>query len=136
VAAAYNATTRTNRLKAVRDQVDSKTWVDGSGAGSAGSLVLGTSALSGATGVLATVPLPNPGSTVSGDVLTIAGLPLSAAASAAGTIAKAELRNNAGTAILTGLSAGTSGSDVTVNTTTTTVGQTVTVTAAAITHPT
>jgi hypothetical protein len=99
-------------------------------------LVLGTSALSGATGVLATVALQNPGSTVSGDVLTIAGLPLSVAASAAGTIAKAELRNNAGTAILTGLTAGTSGSDVTVNTTTTTVGQTVTVTAAAITHPT
>jgi hypothetical protein len=136
VAAAYNATTRTNRLKAVRDQIDSKTWVDASGAGSAGSLVLGTSALSGATGVLATVALQNPGSTVSGDVLTIAGLPLSVAASAAGTIAKAELRNNAGTAILTGLTAGTSGSDVTVNTTTTTVGQTVTVTAAAITHPT
>ena len=136
MAAAYNATTRTNRLKAVRDQIDSKTWVDGSGAGSAGSLVLGTSALSGATGVLATIPLPNPGSTVSGDVLTLAGLPLSAAASAAGTLAKAEIRNNAGTPILTGLTVGTSASDIIVNTTTTTVGQTVTVTAATITHPT
>jgi len=98
--------------------------------------VIGTSSLSGGTGVLATVTLPNPASTVSGDVLTLAGTPLSATASASGTAAKAEIRNNAGTVIVGNLSVGTSASDITVNTVTVTSGQTVTVTAGTITHNT
>jgi hypothetical protein len=130
----YRSTERTNRMTVVNDAVNSKTFVVGSGAGSVGSLVIGTSALSGATGVLATIVLQNPAFTVSGDVATLAGVPLSVAASASGTAAKAEVRNNAGTAIVTNLSVGTSGSDVTVNTTTVTAGQTVTVTAGTLTH--
>jgi hypothetical protein len=98
--------------------------------------VIGTSSLSGATGVLATITLPNPASSVSGDVLTLLGVPLSATASASGTAAKAELRNNAGGVIVGNLTVGTSGSDVTVNTTTVTSGQTVTVTAGTVTHNT
>jgi hypothetical protein len=130
----YRSTERTNRMNVVNDAVNSKTFVAGSGAGSAGSLVIGTAALSGATGVLATIALQNPAFTVSGDVATLAGVPLSVAASASGTAAKAEIRNNAGTAIVTNLTVGTSGSDVTVNTTTVTSGQTVTVTAGTLTH--
>jgi hypothetical protein len=132
----YRSTERTNRLNVVNDAVNSKTFAAGTGAGSVGSLVIGTAALSGATGVLATIPLQNPAFTISGDVATLAGVPLSAAASASGTAAKAEIRNNAGTAIVSNLSVGTSGSDVTVNTTTVTSGQTVTVTAGTITHNT
>jgi hypothetical protein len=130
----YLAAVRTNRMNVVNDAINSKTFVAGSGAGSAGSLVIGTSALSGATGVLATIALPNPAATTSGDVLTLAGVPLSATASASGTAAKAEIRNNAGTVVAGNLTVGTSGSDVTVNTTTVTSGQTVTVTAGTITH--
>jgi hypothetical protein len=130
----YLSTVRTGRMNVVRDLLDSKTLGAATGAGSAGSLVIGTSALSGATGVLATVTLPNPASSVSGDVLTLLGVPLSASAS--GTAAKAELRNNAGGVIAGNLSVGTSASDVIVNTTTVTSGQTVTVTAGTITHNT
>jgi len=132
----YGSTVRTPRMQVVRDLIDSKTIGAATGAGSAGSLVIGTSSLSGATGVLATVTLPNPASTVSGDVLTLAGTPLSATASASGTAAKAEIRNNAGTVIVGNLSVGTSASDITVNTVTVTSGQTVTVTAGTITHNT
>jgi len=132
----YGSTVRTPRMNVVRDLIDSKTIGAATGAGSAGSLVIGTSSLSGATGVLATIALPNPGSSVSGDVLTLLGVPLSATASASGTAAKAEIRNNAGTVIVGNLTVGTSASDVIVNTTTVTSGQTVTVTAGTVTHNT
>jgi hypothetical protein len=132
----YGSTVRTPRMNVVQNLIDSKTIGAATGAGSAGTLVIGTSALSGATGVLATITLPNPASSVSGDVLTLLGVPLSAAASASGTAAKAEIRNNAGTVIVGNLSVGTSASDVTVNTTTVTSGQTVTVTAGTVTHNT
>jgi len=132
----YGSTVRTPRMNVVRDLIDSKTIGAATGAGSAGSLVIGTSSLSGATGVLATVTLPNPASSVSGDVLTLLGVPLSATASASGTAAKAEIRNNAGTVIVGNLTVGTSASDVIVNTTTVTSGQTVTVTAGTVTHNT
>jgi hypothetical protein len=130
----YIAAVRTNRMNVANDAINSKTYVAGSGTGSAGTLVIGTSALSGATGVLATITLQNPAGTVSGDVLTLAGVPLSVAASAGGTAAKAEIRNNAGTAVVTNLSVGTSGSDINLNTTTVTSGQTVTVTSGTVTH--
>lgn len=132
----YRSNERTNRMNVVNDAINSKTYAAGTGTGSAGSLVIGTSALSGATGVLATITLQNPAGTVSGDVLTLAGVPLSATASASGTAAKAEIRNNAGTVICGNLTVGTSASDVTVNTVTVTSGQTVTVTAGTITHNT
>lgn len=130
----YSTATRTGRMNVVRDLIDSKTLGAATGAGAAGTLVIGTSALSGATGVLATIALPNPATSVSGDVATLLGVPLSVAASASGTAAKGEIRNNAGTVIVGNLTVGTSASDITVNTTTVTSGQTVTVTAGTITH--
>lgn len=131
----YSNTVRDNRLNVVNDAVNSKTFVAGSGAGSAGQLVIGTSALSGATGVLATIPLPNPAFSEASQALTMAGVPLSATASAAGTAALAEIRNNAGTTIISGLSVGTSGTDVIIGSTTITSGETVTCTSCVISHP-
>jgi hypothetical protein len=132
----YSGTLKTNRMQLVADLVASKTIASpiSTGAGSAGSLVIGTSSLSGATGVLATIPLQNPAATVSGSVMTISGVPLTANASAGGTAALAELRNNAGTAIVSGLTVGTATSDVIVTTVTVVSGQPVTVTSGTITH--
>jgi hypothetical protein len=133
----YSTTLKTNRMQLVADLIASKTVVGSSGAGSAGSLVIGTSALSGATGVLATIALQNPPGTVSGAgpvLLTLSGVPLTANASAGGTAALAELRNNAGTAIVSGLTVGTSASDVIVTTVTIVNTQPVTVTSGTITH--
>lgn len=101
--------------------------------GSAGKLVIGTSALSGATGVLASVPLANPAGTVAGAGVLTLTVPQSVAAAAAGTAAKAELRDNAGTVVAT-LSVGTSGADVIINNASITAGQTVQLTVGSLTH--
>jgi hypothetical protein len=92
--------------------------VNGQTAGG-GLLVIGTSALSGATGVLCTVVLSsNPPFTIAGKVATLAGVPLTATPSAAGIAALAELRDSAGNTVASGLTVGTSGTDIIVSTTT------------------
>lgn len=136
MAVTYQSTVKNNRLNVVNDAINSKTYVAGSGAGSQGTLVIGTSALSGATGVLAAITLQNPAATVSGGVLTIAGVPISATATATGTAALAELRNNAGTAIVSGLTVGVAGSgaDIIISSTAISSGQTVQLNSGTITH--
>jgi hypothetical protein len=65
------------------------------------------------------------------------GVPLTATASATGTAAKAELRDNAGNAIVTGLTVTASGGggDVIISSVAITSGQTVQVNSGTITHP-
>ena len=130
----YSNTVKDNRLNVANDAVNSKTYVAGSGAGSAGTLVIGTSALSGSTGVLATITLQNPAFTEGSQVLTLAGVPLSATAFAAGTAALAEIRNNGGTAIVSGLTVGTSGANINLGSVSITSGETVSITSGTVTH--
>lgn len=130
----YAATLKTNRMQLVADLIASKTAAASTGTATAGSLVIGTSALSGSTGVLATVTLSATPGTVAGSVLTLSGVPLSATASATGTAALAEFRNNAGTVIVSGLTVGTSATDIIINATAISSGQTVQVTSGTITH--
>lgn len=134
MALTYSTTLKNNRMQLVADLIAGKTQAASTGTATAGSLVIGTSALSGATGVLATVPLSTTPGTVSSGVLTISGVPLTAAASATGTAAKAEFRDNAGNTIVNGLSVGTSGADITINSTSVSNGQYVQITAGTITH--
>jgi hypothetical protein len=130
----YSGTLKTNRMQLVPDLIAGLVAAASTGTRSAGSLVIGTSSLSGATGVLVTIPLGTTPATVSGSVMTLSGVPLTANASAGGTAALAELRNNAGTAIVSGLTVGTSASDVIVTTVTVVSTQPVTVTSGTITH--
>ena len=130
----YNATLKTNRMQLVADLIASKTAASSTGTALAGSLVIGTSALSGATGVLATITLNATPGTVSGNVFTLSGTPLSATASGTGTAALAEFRNNAGTTVVSGLTVGTSGTDIIINATAISSGQSVQVTSGTITH--
>jgi hypothetical protein len=130
----YSSTLKTNRMQLVADLIASKVAATSTGTATAGSLVIGTSALSGATGVLATITLSATPGTVSGNVFTLSGTPLSATASGTGTAALAEFRNNAGTTIVSGLTVGTSGTDITINATAISSGQTVQVTSGTITH--
>jgi len=137
MAVSYNATLKTNRMQLMSDVVSSKTFTASTGTAQVSSLVIGTSALSGATGVLVTIPLPATPFTISGAVATLAGTPLSATASATGTAALAEIRNQAGTVVVTGLTVGTSATDIILNSVSITSGQTVTVTGSppsTITH--
>lgn len=130
----YATTLKTNRMQDVADLIAGKTIVAATGSGTAGKLVIGTSALSGATGVLATIALPNPAATVSAGVLTLAGTPLSATASATGTAAKAEFRDSADNVIISGLTVSTTGADINLGSTAISSGQTVQVNSGTITH--
>jgi hypothetical protein len=130
----YSTTLKSNRMQLVIDLINGLTQASSTGSASAGSLVIGTSSLSGATGVLATLALDTTPATVSSGVLTLSDTPLSVTASASGTAAKAEFRNNAGTVIVSGLTVGTSGTDIVLGTTTITSGGTVTITSGTITH--
>lgn len=134
MAVTYASSTKTSRLTRTQELLLSKTAAAATGTALDPLLVIGTSALSGATGVLATITLPNAGVTVSGSTLTLLASSQSATASATGTAALAELRTNAGTVIVSGLTVGTSGSDVTISSTAITSGQTVQVTSGTITH--
>jgi hypothetical protein len=122
----YTNTIKDARMQVVIDAIDADT--------DPGVLVIGTSALSGATGVLATIELSATSATTSSGVLTFADLPKEDDASATGTAALAELRDGAGTVIVSGLTVGVAATDIIITTTSISENQPVRVTAATITH--
>lgn len=122
----YTTTAKNARLTAVVNLIDA-----GSGAG---VLVIGTSSLSGSTGVLATITLQKPSFSVSGGVMTLNGTP-SALISAAGAAALAELRDSNSNTVVSGLTVGTSATDIIVGTTTFVQNVNVTVNSGTITEP-
>jgi|SRR5262252_191612 len=85
-------------------------------------------------GLLVSITLSKPSFTVSAAVMTMAGVPKSGTASASGTATQAQIVDGGGTAQVTGLTVGTSGSDINLNSTSITSGQTVTITSGTITH--
>jgi hypothetical protein len=101
--------------------------------GTAGVLEIGTA---GMASVLATINLGNPAGTTSGGVLTFSGFPRSdTSADNTGTAAAARIRTGSGgTDIVTGLTVGLSASDINLDSTSITQGQTVTINSATITH--
>ena len=103
-----------------------------SGAGNA-SIDIGTA---GMATVLVNIPLQKPSFTEASQAITMAGAPKSGTASATGTAAAARIKDGAGTPnnVITGLTVGTSGSDINLNSTSITSGQTVTLSSGVITH--
>jgi hypothetical protein len=101
--------------------------------GSTGVLEIGTT---GMASILATIALNSTAGTAASGVLTFSGFPKSdTSADATGTAAAARIRTaTGGTDIVTGLTVGTSASDINLDSTSITAGQTVTITAATITH--
>lgn len=88
------------------------------GRSSFGLLVIGTSGLSGASGVLVTFTLAKPSFTISGKTATlVAGGGIAATPSANGTAALAELRDSDSNTVFSGLTVGTSAADVIVSST-------------------
>lgn len=108
------------------------TSTDSQASGS-GTLVIGTSALSGTTGVLVTIALQKPSFSYSGSAATLLGVPLSANASATGTAALANLRDSSGNTIISGLTVGTAATDIILNSVAINSGQSVTITSGTIT---
>jgi hypothetical protein len=86
--------------------------------------------------VLVTITLSDPSFTESGGVITMASAPKSGVSAGAGTAAVARIKDGGGTTRCNNLTVGTSGSDINLNSTSITAGQTVTLTAGTITHAT
>jgi hypothetical protein len=104
-------------------------------AGSTAVLEIGTA---GMASVLATIALANPiaGAATGAGLLTLSGFPRSdTSADATGIAAAARIRTaSGGTDIVTGLTVGTTGSDINLDSTNITIGQTVTINSFTITH--
>jgi hypothetical protein len=129
MAVTYTTATKIARMDAVKAQIDAGTG--------AGKLEIGTA---GMATVLATIALNDPCGTSSdtgGGVvkLTFSGMPRSdTSADATGTAAAARIRDSNITDVISGLTVGTSGTDIILDSTSITAGQTVTISAATIQH--
>ncbi len=134
MAVVYSSTLKNNRMQLVIDLINGLVAAASTGSPATGKLVIGTSALSGGTGALAEIDLDSTGFTLSGGIITLHGVPLDVVATGTGTAAKAELRTNADATIVSGLTVGTSGTDIIIDSTSIASGETVTVTAGTITH--
>ena len=125
MAVTYSTACKTARMEAVVAQIDA-------GAGTS-TIEIGTAAMAS---VLAVFDLPNPCGTVTNGVLTFDMDPdlSDASANNGGTAAAAQIKNGDGTAVITGLTVGTSGTDIVLDSVSITTGQTVTLTTGTITH--
>lgn len=119
MAVTYDTATKTDRMDATRAKVAN------------GTLEIGTASMAS---VLATFGLDATAGSVTGTVWTLGFDASTVTASAGGTAAAARIKDSGGTARITGLTVGTSGSDINLNTTTIGVGGDVTLTAGTITH--
>jgi hypothetical protein len=121
MAVTYTTTVKNARLDAVVTAI-----------GATGVIEIGTS---GMAAILATITLNASAGTSSGGVLTLSGFPKSDIADGTGTAAAARIRTAVGgTDIVTGLTVGTSASDINLDSVTITTGELITLTAATITH--
>ena len=121
----YNAALKTTRMTSVLTAIDA-------GAGP-GILEIGTT---GMATLLAEFTLADPSGTVAGSVLTFDFDPdiSDTSANATGTAAAAQIKDSTGTVVVSGMTVGTSGTDVIIDSVSITAGQTVTLTTGSITH--
>jgi hypothetical protein len=119
----YANALKDTRMNAVVTAIDAQSGV--------GYLEIGTS---GMAALLVTINFQKPSFTEASQAITMAGAPKSGVATGTGTAASARIKDSAGTVQVSGLTVGTSGSDINLNSTSITSGQTVTLTSAVITH--
>jgi hypothetical protein len=122
----YNTTLKNTRMNAVVSAIDN---------GGAGSLLFGDVSGFGGANLLAQIAFNATCGTVSGGVLTFSDTPLvDSSAPNTGTATQAEVEDGVGHVVISGLTVGTSGSDINLSSTSIVSGQSVTITAATITH--
>src|ERR1019366_3430429 len=122
----YNTTLKNTRMTAVVTAIDN---------GGIGSLLFGDVTSFVSTHLLAVILFAATCGTVTGGVLTFSSTPLvEAAANNTGTATQAEVEDGVGHVVISGLTVGTSASDINLSSTSIVAGQSVTITAATITH--
>ena len=119
----YSSALKDTRMTAVRDAIDQDVG--------AGTLEICTAAYAS---VLITYTLNDPCGTISAGVLTFSGLPKTQSAANSGTAAIARFKDNSGDVIVSGLTVGTSATDIIVSSTTITSGQNYSWNSGTITH--
>lgn len=119
----YPTALKNTRMTAVRDAIDA--------GAAAGKLEIGTSAMAS---VLATIALSDPSGSVASGVLTLTMPHSDTSADNTGTAAAARIRDSNNNDVVTGLTVGTSGTDIVLDSVSITAGQTVTINSATITH--
>jgi len=119
----WNAPSKSARMNAGLAQIDANP--------SPAMIEIGTV---GMAQVLAVLQLAKPSFTESGGVLTMAGAPRSGVATLTGIAAAARIKDGGGTIVVTGLTVGTSGTDIVLNSTAINNFQTVTLNSFALTH--
>lgn len=120
MAVIYDDGTKEERLNATLNRI-----------GPGAKLEIGTT---GMASVLVTFTLDDPPGTASNGLLTFAGFPKTEEASASGTAAAARIRTSGDADRVTGLTVGTSGTDVILDVLSITSGQNVVLNSATITH--
>ena len=122
----YNTTLKNTRMTSVVTAIDN---------GGAGSLLFGDVTSFIGVHLLATILFASTCGTVSGGVLTFSSTPLvCASASNTGTATQAEVEDGVGHVVISGLTVGTSASDINLSSTSIVAGQSVTITSATLTH--
>lgn len=121
----YPVAVKNARLDAVAAKIDAGTGP--------GKLEIGTA---GMASVLATIVLSDPcAAAAASGILTFSGFPKSdTSADATGTAAAARIRDSNDVDVITGLTVGTSGTDIVLDSVSITAGQTVTINSASISH--
>lgn len=119
----YTTAVKTARMAAVRAAVDAGP--------TAGKLEIGTA---GMATVLATILLAKPCGTEANGVLTFTMPQSDASADATGVAAAARIRDANNVDVVTGLTVGTAGTDVVLDSVNISLTQTVTINSATITH--
>lgn len=118
MAVTYATAVKTARMTATRDEVAN------------GTLEIMTAA----DAVLVVFGLNAAGGTIATDTWTLVFDAGTVAATGTGTAAKAQIKTSGGTAVITGLTVGTSGSDINLDNTSITTGQNVTLSSATVQH--
>jgi hypothetical protein len=88
----------------------------------------------GYASVLVVIPLAKPSFTESAQAITMASAPRSGIAANTGTAAVARIKDGGGNVQVNNLSVGTTGSDINLNSTSISAGQTVTLSSGLISH--
>lgn len=123
MAITYSSAVKDARMNAVKDAID--------GDVGAGFIEICTAAYAS---VLATIALSDPCGSVSAGVLTLTMPKSDTSADNTGTAAIARIKDNSGDVIVSGLTVSTSGADINLTSLAITTGDTVTLTAATLTH--
>lgn len=123
MAVTYSATVKDNRMTQVLNAID--------GGSGAGYIEICSAAYAS---VLATITLSDPCGSVSDGVLTFTMPKSDPSADATGTAAIARIKDSNGTIVVSGLTVGTSGTDIVLTSVAITATDTVTLNSAALTH--